>query len=328
VAAGHEVSVVYESPVASAPFHALNKRGFEHLWKVDFWSGHPPAKILKDSIGNGSDVLVIASWGSWSYLRFAQQMPKSTLKLVGVDTPWRASTKQVIGQFTHRRILPRIFNGAWVTGLAQRRLVVRLGFQTSQIFDHLYCCDSELFISNRDPSERLSDPFLFVGRLVEDKGVRELVRSYGIYRKLTRAPRPLRIVGNGPISVADYGIEALPFADPQGIRELMDTSYALIHPARLEHWGVVVHEAASMGLPMVLSPNVNAGSRFLFQGINGEYGGPEVDGLADALIKMDRLGSDKYRDMSVASAQLGGMLNLPIWVDNFERNVERLRNPR
>ena len=36
-----------------------------------------------------------------------------------------------------------------------------------------------------------------------------------------------------------------------------------------EHWGVVVHEAAAAGLPLLLSNTTYAGTHFLVEGING-----------------------------------------------------------
>jgi glycosyltransferase involved in cell wall biosynthesis len=245
-----------------------------------------------------------------------------------MDTPWRTAPKPIVGQFTHRRLLSRAFDGAWVTGASQRQMARRLGFGTSQIVEHLYCCDSHLFTPSLSAKARFDAPFLFVGRLVEVKGLRPLGQAFQLFRQSTGSTRRLQIVGNGEIDVRGEGIDVLPFVEPSEAKMLMDGSFALVHPAFLEHWGVVVHEAASMGLPLILSPSVYSGSRFLFDGINGFYSDPEVMGLARSMTALDKLDFESYERMSKTSEHLGRLLNLESWTENLERGVAQLRGAK
>ncbi len=329
VAAGHEVSVIYESPLTVAPFSNLHARGFDHLAHVRFWSGRPTSEDLRwKSESRPPDVLVVASWGVLAYLQAARSLPPSTLRLVAVDSPWRGSMKQWAGRLTHRRLLAAAFDGAWIAGAPQWQLVRRLGFRSAQVIEHVYCCDSGLFSNGRSPDERRRAPFLFAGRLVKDKAVPELIEAFARFRHRTGSARRLRIVGNGPVSVTGDGIDRQEFADPADLRSLMDDAYALVNPAHVEHWGVSAHEAASMGLPLILSRSVGASSRFLSAGVNGLHAGPDVEELAVALTEMDRLDASAYRAMSAASTVLASTLTLETWVASFERGVARLRRIR
>jgi glycosyltransferase involved in cell wall biosynthesis len=175
---------------------------------------------------------------------------------------------------------------------------------------------------------RFDLPFLFVGRLVDVKGLRPLGKAFQLFRQSTGSTRRLQIVGNGAIDVRGEGIDVLPFAEPPEVKALMDNSFALVHPAFLEHWGVVVHEAASMGLPLILGPSVHSGSRLLFDGINGFYADPEVEGLAKAMTALDQLKFESYERMSKASEHLGHLLNLESWTENLERGVDQLRRTK
>jgi glycosyltransferase involved in cell wall biosynthesis len=326
VSAGHEVSVMYEAPLSSAPFAELNARGFDHLANVRFWSRQPPTNELRTVSATWSpDVVVVGSWGVRAYIRAAQTLPSTILRLVAVDSPWRGSMKQWGGRVTHRRLLARAFDGAWIAGAPQWELVRRLGFRSAQIIEHVYCCDSRLFSGGSPPQQRRSGAFLFAGRLVEEKGVSQLAEAFVRFRRSTGSTRSLRVVGNGPVRVRGEGISVRPFANPPELRSLMDRSCALVNPAFIEHWGVSTHEAASMGLPLILSRAVGASSRFLSAGINGLHAGPDVAELAVALGEIDRLDLSTYCAMSAASTRLGSTLTLEKWVNNFERGVARLQ---
>ncbi|HVA07435.1 MAG TPA: glycosyltransferase family 4 protein [Acidimicrobiales bacterium] len=338
VDAGHQVSVVFGSSAHAAPLigspygdasvSTLVGDGYDYLTNMEFWSGQPSPEFLRTSISDVPDVLVVQSWGQANYVRGAAQAPEGTLRLVAADSPWRGSPKQLVGMATHRRLLRRAFDGAWVAGTPQRRLLQLLGFRTSDIFEHLNCCDTHLFTPTRSPAQRVDSPFLFVGRLVENKGLAPLAEAYRLFRGSSGSSRRLRIVGSGPVVVRGEGIDVVPYRDPPAVQSLMDDSYALVHPAFLEHWGVVVHEAASMGLPLILSPFVHAGTRFLSSGINGFYAGPEIQGLARAMEEVDRLDLEGYERMSRISSQLGSLINLESWVENFEQSVERLQRTK
>jgi glycosyltransferase involved in cell wall biosynthesis len=283
--------------------------------------------MVAKSVDPLPDVVVVASWGLPTYVKAATALPKSVLRVVASDSPWRRSPKQLVGQITHRGHLGRAFDGAWVTGLPQRELMRRLGFSSNQIIEHMYCADTNLFAPTATPKERYDAvaPFLFVGRLVEHKGLVPLGQAFQRFRAQTGSSRRLRIVGSGGLDVAGDGVEAVPFVEPPEARDLMDSSYALIHPAFLEHWGLIVHEAASMGLPLVLSPAVGAATRFLAHGINGYTVDPDVTRLAEAMTRLDRLDLAAYERMSAASRQLGQMLTVDTWVENFENGVARLK---
>lgn len=318
--------MLYETPQPSAPFAELNARGFAHLANVRFWSGEPLTTDLSTISPTGPpDVVVVSSWGVPAYLRAARALPPHTLRLVAVDSPWRSSIKQWGGRVTHRRLLARAFDGAWIAGAPQWELVRRLGFQSAQILEHVYCCDTELFSGGSTPQERHRAPFLFAGRLVAEKGVRQLAEAFTLFRNSTGSTRSLRVVGNGPIRVRGDGITVHPFADPPELRSLMDRSCALVNPAFIEHWGVSAHEAASMGLPLILSRTVGAGSRFLHAGISGLHGGPDVRELVAAFAEIDCMDIENYSAMAAASARLGSLLDLKAWVHNLERGVARLR---
>lgn len=319
---GHEVSAIFRS---SLPHAALNDEallGDTHLERRDYWSKPPSVANTRKWIRETNpEVIVVSSWGIVPYLNAAIRMSKGEyVRVIAVDTPWRRTLKQSAGLITHRP-LARAFDAAWIAGAPSWEMVRRLGFEPNQIVDHLYCCDSGLFQPKSTPERRMDGPFLFVGQLVERKGVHQLVKAYQRYRELSPHPRALRVIGSGPASVAGPGIEHIEFLQPELLPAQMDECFALIHPASVEHWGVVLHEAATLALPIVSTRAVGAASRFVLDGLSGYFTSPEPDHIAQTLLAMDRLSEAEYCSMSAASRSLGAGVDLEAWALNFERRL-------
>ncbi len=320
---GHEIAVMFERAGPAAPFETDDQPGTrnDHHWTT------PPSTetVLRFLRQNDAEVVVTASWGIPSYVSACAGYHEAALRVVGVDSPWRANPKQLVGRWTHRRRFHQAFDAAWVNGTPQWELVRRLGFGSDRVFDHFYCADTSRFAARRTASDRARAPFLFVGRLVEEKGVRELVTAHRRYLACSGGSgRALRIVGNGDAPSLHPGASLDSFLEPDDLVEVMDDSFALIHPARLEHWGVVVHEAACMGLPIVTTRTTGAASRFVSQGVSGWFVEPTADSIEASLHRLDRLGATRYREMSEASGLLGRSLHLDVWATHFEESVERL----
>ena len=59
--------------------------------------------------------------------------------------------------------------------------------------------------------------------------------------------------GTFPVDTKILNIENKGFIQPKYLNDLLLNSSALILPSRYEPWGVIVHEAAAAGLPIIIS---------------------------------------------------------------------------
>jgi glycosyltransferase involved in cell wall biosynthesis len=103
----------------------------------------------------------------------------------------------------------------------------------------------------------LPDRFhLFVGRLVADKGLEDLLEA-----RTGRNLPPLVVAGEGPLRslVADArDVLPLGFQNADRLIELYALADVTVVPSRYEPWGVVVNEALACGSPVIATDAVGA----------------------------------------------------------------------
>ena len=77
-------------------------------------------------------------------------------------------------------------------------------------------------------------------------------------------------------------------------------------PSRFEPWGVVVHEMAAAGFPMVVSDAVGAATQFLADGKNGFlFRNNDYQDLKSKLRKIIQMDTDELKAMAEKSRSEG-----------------------
>lgn len=154
--------------------------------------------------------------------------------------------------------------------------------------------------------------FLFVGRLVPEKGVFDLLDAYGRLGDDIRAQTGLVFAGNG-VSKAELeqraerigtGRICFPgFVDREDLAGFYALAEALILPTHSDPWGLVVNEAMACGLPIIVTNVAGCSADLVEDGWNGYIvpsGNPERLKVAlDSLI----LNPELTRQMSVRSIE-------------------------
>lgn len=140
--------------------------------------------------------------------------------------------------------------------------------------------------------------FMFVGRIVRDKGINELVAAFK--RLQTRVPKTrLILVGEYEDSLDPITPEArkeiddnpciLAVGKQKDVRPWLAASDALVFPSYREGFPNVVIEAGAMGLPSIVT-DINGSREIIQDGVNGLIVPPKNE---DALLKeMERLVED------------------------------------
>lgn len=175
---------------------------------------------------------------------------------------------------------------------------------------------------------------LFVGSMTQRKGLADLFQAVRI---LGRSDVRLTVMG-APISALNFYRERLPsliHEPPRSHREvlaLMDKTDVLVLPSIVEGRALVVQEAMSRGLPVIVTPNTGA-SDLVREGVNGfiiPIRSPEMiaDRLAwmadhrDLVLEMGRHSRESSDKASWAEYREGveTLVNSLVLVDRKMRN--------
>jgi glycosyltransferase involved in cell wall biosynthesis len=178
--------------------------------------------------------------------------------IVMADNRRKHNLRQAFGSVIFRMKWQRLFDYVFVPGISGKDLMRFFGVAEHRIRSGLYGADPQVFTAGPPISARERD-FLFVGRFIALKGLRELIESVADLRR-AGMKFTLAALGAGELEGAlrTAGITVLPFGDASYVAQEMRKSRFLVLPSRNDNWGVVVHEAACSGCGLILSDGVGA----------------------------------------------------------------------
>ena len=121
--------------------------------------------------------------------------------------------------------------------------------------------------------------FLFVGRILPEKGVDLLINAYNEFCITTKIETELIIVGNGPDeSFKEYlyqtknsSTEMREFVSSKDLIDIYDRADIFIFPSLYDPWGLVINEAMARGLSIITSDTVNSSLELISNSKNGLF---------------------------------------------------------
>lgn len=168
------------------------------------------------------------------------------------------------------------------------------------------------------PQERDSIKFLFIGRILRDKGVEELFK---VIKKIKSDYKNIEfhIVGNtnDDYKTALKELESKGLLNYHGrienIHNMLKESHAIIHPSHHEGMSNVLLEAASTGRP-ILASNIPGCKETFDEGVSGlGFEAKNIESLYETIIKFIKIPYAKKREMGVA-----GRIKME---KEFDRNI-------
>jgi glycosyltransferase involved in cell wall biosynthesis len=259
--------------------------------------------------------MLVSSWHVPAYRRALARFRGRAIRILAMDNPWRGSVRQWLGVVVAPFHVRPLFETVYLAGERQAVFARKLGFKQSEILYGVLTADTKAL--SAVGCEPRTPAFLFVGRLVAVKGLDTLAAAYAAYREAVTDPWPLHVCGLGPLAGmvgAVPGVAMKGFIQPADLPDMFAHSSCLVLPSRSENWGVVIHEAAAAGRPIICSTACGASVSLVLDGFNGfVFDAGDVEALASALLRMHRAGAAERKRMGEASRHLAAQYSPERW---------------
>lgn len=313
-----EVKIIAYNVTEDNPFQINTSKKIQIIKRETFKSSKNLTAYIESADPN---IILVSGWFDKMYLRSIFQLRnKSYTKVCCIDNSWDNSMRQLLGCITMGRLISSLFDFAWVPGIYNYELARRVGFSNEEIYTGLYVADTSKFQKAAlTRSERhYPHTLLFVGRLLDWKGIHDLCIAYDEISNEIEHDWDLHIVGNGPLRESiphdNPKIKMTSFVQPEELVKIAAKSGAFCLPSWKDNWGVVLHEFASAGLPIIASDHVGSSSTFLINHYNGfRFKSKSLQSLKNAL-KLLFLSTDKQLlEMGERSTNLSKRIDKEIW---------------
>lgn len=330
LAASYEVEVhLMRYPVVHvAPFE-FKLSSHIKLYERKDYNNHSLLQLV-DSIQ--PDFVFICGWADKGYLGVAKHLKKKIPVVLSLDNPWLGTLKQRLASFLGPLYLPSLFTHCWVPGEPNARYARKLGFNGNRLLLGMYSADTTLFqeyefAHRRDKATSFPHRFIFMGRFTPLKGIMELWNAFSSFTPEERGDWELWCIGKGELDHAfpDHpSIKKIGFIQPDQLAPYLAQTGVFILPAHYEHWGVVVHEFAAAGFPLICSTTTSAATTFLEEGKNGFFTQPKsISSVRESMLKIIHSSDDVLRKMGEESKKRATIITPETWAATVWKLIEQ-----
>lgn len=261
-------------PSVLIPRRRRHPNGFVETYKV-----HVPRGVIPELRSLDPEVIHAHELGLRTLQATIYKSVYRKPMVVHADLSEETERKWGSGRKLFRKMILARADRVAVNGASGARYISSLGYPADRIDRLPFATDVELFsgvqpLWRRDGTRRL----LYVGRLIELKGLERLIAALGAYLSLRPHLRAeLTLVGSGdriesiqavprPANLALRMTGAIPYEE---LGEMYAGADALAFPTLGDTWGLVVNEAMSAGLPVLGSTLSQAVTELIDEGKNG-----------------------------------------------------------
>jgi glycosyltransferase involved in cell wall biosynthesis len=213
---------------------------------------------------------------------------------------------------------------ALVSGPSHSAILRKLGFKKEIIITNGVGISNNFSYIRPSKLEYDSFRILFVGRLIEEKNIRAIMKSFNLackHRKLH-----LTIVGEGLLKPyvlqnLNENITYIEKVANEEMHSLYEKNDILILPSLVEPWGLVVEEALSSQMPVIISQFVGCLNSIVFDGKNGlVVDARNEDSIVDGILSITSKETYKrlQSNASLFDCEMKDKKQLEVYLNNLK----------
>lgn len=230
--------------------------------------------LLKTVMQQDADVVIIEGYFQWSPFGFIKKLLHKTPLVLSYERTFHTERNAPKWREFYRKCISKLFiDAAIVNGKLSKEYTHYLGISQEKIITGGMVADGRFFgdtcrALNKNESRKIWNipdgqlVFLFVGRLIERKGIIELVHHWSQLDKSIASKLSLICAGEGDkndelclfIEKNElYNIRLLGSVEYEKLPTLYKAADVFIIPTLEDNWSLVVPEAMAAGLPIACS---------------------------------------------------------------------------
>ena len=317
-----EIYIVKWATNKEAPFDFRNLNSV-HFYERNNYSNTELSLLVKNINPN---IIIVSGWIDKGYLKSLKAFQNKIPVVLSLDNHWTGSLKQRVAALVSPFFLKNKFSHAWVPGKAQKQYALKLGFKENKIHQGFYSADTQLFseyYQKYRAQKQINYPkkLLYVGRYIKEKATPLLWEAFIELQAIKPNNWELICVGTGELfnkRKIHPKIKHLGFVQPTEMDKIIAETGVFVLPSNFEPWGVVVHEYAAAGFPLICSDKIGAATTFLKEGKNGFFFQSEnKEDLKRALRTIMSTPSDRLFEMGDLSHKKAQQLSPEKWANTI-----------
>ena len=315
LAVKHELLVVHYPINKEAPFN------FQFHANIQL-SSKSEINFTKISTFNPSFILC-SGWSDREYIEWVKNLNKPTA--LAFDTIWQNNLKFILGSFYFKLKYKKLFRFVFIPGKAQAKTAIKLGFSLKNTFNGFYTCEDAF--SQKNKEIRDTKELWCIARYIPVKNLNFLCETFLSIPPNERSGWKLNLAGTGELfssRIENEDIIHHGFLQPNELSKKIENATAFVLPSLYEPWGVVVHEMAALGKPLLLSNAVGAKQDLLEEGMNGYSFDPTSSSeLKKNLLTIFQSSHEELQTMGNKSSEIASKFSSDYWVNKFTKMLEQ-----
>jgi len=260
------------------------------------------------------DIIISSGWSNKWYVKICRHFSKKECATVlAMDNHWKDSLKQKVLALLSPFVLKKAFKKVWVPGKPQVEYARRLQFESKDISEGSYCCDTDKFSQYynkyKDQKEaHFPKRLLCVARYVSWKGYKELWDAFIELQEEAPNEWELWCAGTGDMydqRVIHPKIKHLGFVQKDQWDSIIKDTGVFVLASHEEPWGVAAQEFAAAGYPLLLSEKIGAASLFLNDSNGYSFKANDKEDLKSKLRKIINADNNALNEMGANSYKAG-----------------------